>query len=103
MKYQKNGKTKSIKGKSKPQNSSNTRFKWRGNCFLALITSKWQDSYIDKEEQWAIIYFENTLFTPEGYDVISKQKQLISELEKQVDSKLKELNITEQLETIEQE
>ena len=68
-----------------------------------MITSKWQDSYIDKEEQWAIIYFENTLFTPEGYDVISKQKQLISELEKQVDAKLKELNITEQLETIEQE
>lgn len=100
--YQKNGKTKNIKGIDKPKDSTNREFIWRGNGILSLLKSKWKILYIDTKPQWAIIFFEPTLFTPKGYDVISREATLSPETAKKVAQKLNELGITQKLKIIDQ-
>ena len=97
-----NEKEKNIKGDDWARNEGHTRFVWRGKGILGFLKSKWEILYINLEEQWAITYFEKTLFTPEGYDVISKKEKLGPSIEKQVLEKLKELKVTSTLTTISQ-
>jgi lipocalin len=100
--YLKKGKQKSIVGFDKSTNTTNTQFVWRGRGLLSLLKSKWQVLYVDPTNTWAVIGFEKTLFTPSGYDVISKNKQISSDFEQIVKRKLKELSIFETLKTVEQ-
>ena len=100
--YTINNKIKSIKGYDFPQNENNTSFKWKGKGILALLSSKWKFEYLYIENNWAIIYFEKTLFTPKGYDVISKSKNLDNHTLLQINTKLKELEILELLQNIKQ-
>lgn len=100
VKYTQNGRTKSINGFDKPLNTENTSFEWRGNGLLSLLSSKWQILYLDKTENWAIIYFEKTLFTPKGYDVICRDKQLNSLIMRKIEEKMGELRINEKLKKI---
>lgn len=99
----KNGKQKYIKGIDKPTNSNNSEFIWRGNGILRIIKSKWKVLHLDFKNHWAIIYFEKILFTPEGYDVISKNSLLNPEIEKEINLKLNDLGVTEKLMVIEQD
>lgn len=100
VKYTQNGRTKSINGFDKPLNAENTSFEWRGNGLLSLLSSKWQILYLDTIENWAIIYFEKTLFTPKGYDVICQEKQPNSLIMRKIAEKLSELRISEKLKII---
>ncbi|MFY7909455.1 MAG: hypothetical protein ACOVO2_07885 [Emticicia sp.] len=100
VRYTQNGRTKSINGFDKPLNTENTSFEWRGNGLLSLLSSKWQILYVDTIENWAIIYFEKTLFTPKGYDVICRDKQLNSLIMRKIEEKLRELKISEKLKKI---
>lgn len=100
VKYTQNGRTKSINGFDKPLNTGNTSFEWRGNGLLSLLSSKWQILYVDTTENWAIIYFEKTLFTPKGYDVICREKQPNSLIMRKIEEKLRELKINEKLKKI---
>jgi lipocalin len=100
VEYLQNGIVKSIKGFDKPLNENNTSFEWRGNGLLSLLSSKWQILYFDNDENWAIIYFEKTLFTPTGYDIIAREKNLGEAALKNIKNKLKELKITENLQKI---
>lgn len=95
--YQKNGKSKSIIGFDIPKNTTNRSFIWRGKGILSLLTSKWKILYLDSDENWAIIHFEKTLFTPEGYDVISRKKVLEQNILNKINKKLSELGIKENL------
>ncbi len=97
VKYTQKGRIKSINGFDKPLNIENTSFEWRGNGLLSLLSSKWQFLYLDSNKQWAIIYFEPTLFTPKGYDVICKETQPSSLIKTKVEEKLKELKINDKL------
>ena len=56
--------------------------------------------HIDTVTQWAIIYFEKTLFTPKGYDVISRNTMLSAVLEQDVKDKLNALGVKQKLTTI---
>lgn len=100
VKYTHNGRTKSINGFDKPLNIDNTSFEWRGNGLLSLLSSKWQVLYLDTIENWAIIYFEKTLFTPKGYDVICREKQPNALIMRKIEEKLRELKISEKLKKI---
>lgn len=100
--YLKKGKQKSIVGFDKSTNTTNTQFIWRGRGFLSLLKSRWQVLYVDPTNTWAVISFEKTLFTPSGYDVISKNKQISSDFGEIVKGKLTELNIFETLTKIAQ-
>ena len=53
--------------------------------------SEWEILYTTQE--WAIIYFEKTLFTPKGYDVIARNETLSDELLIVINAKLEELKI----------
>ncbi|KAF9808930.1 hypothetical protein IEO21_07695 [Rhodonia placenta] len=66
-----------------PSNAPKTRWKWRGKGWLMIATSRWQilgchlhsggtadDTSNDPE--WALTYFEKTLFTPAGLDIYSR-------------------------------
>ncbi|GAB2650626.1 hypothetical protein GCM10027035_50970 [Emticicia sediminis] len=100
VKYTQNGRTKSINGFDKPLNTENTSFEWRGNGLLSLLSSKWQILYLETAKNWAIIYFENTLFTPKGYDVICREKQPNGLIMRKIEEKMEELRINEKLKKI---
>lgn len=76
VQYLKSGKTKSIIGFDKAVNDKNSKFIWRGKGILGLFKSKWEILYFDKEKEIIVLRFEKTLFTPAGYDVISRQPNL---------------------------
>lgn len=77
VEYLQNGNSKTIKGKDAVLDEHNTKFLWRGNGLLFFVTSKWE--IIEVENDLALIYFKKTLFTPEGYDVISRYTRLSQE------------------------
>lgn len=98
--YRKNGKTKSINGVDKSLDTANREFVWRGNGLLSLLKSKWKILHLEKNEQWAIIFFKQTLFTPKGYDVISRNPVLSPEVAQKIAATLSELGIQQNLQTI---
>ncbi len=95
--FLKNGKEKSIRGFDRPVDAEQTAFIWRGKGFLSLLKSKWNILHLDSEHYWAIIYFERTLFTPEGYDVIAREKDLDQSQLESIELKLKALGISGKL------
>lgn len=100
VQYFKNGKISRIVGFDTPMNDENTTFLWRGKGILSLLTSRWEILYFDTANDWAIIYFEKTLFTPKGYDVISRVKILDNDFKLKINTKLMELEITDFLATL---
>lgn len=85
---EKKGKQSSITGYDTPLNAENTKFVWRGKGILGILKSKWEIVHFDQSEKWMVIYFEKTLFTPEGYDVVSREKNLSPAILKQVNQVL---------------
>lgn len=78
---------KDISGFDTPKNEA--RFVWRGDGWLTKwLTSEWRVVEIDPEDGWALIQFEKTLFTPAGYDVITRNHQLHDAQAKKIDDLL---------------
>lgn len=100
--YEKKGVIKSIKGFDKVLNEQNTQFLWRGKGWLFFVTSQWSILYLAPNKEWAIIGFKKTLFTPKGYDIISRQKKLSLEQNHKVEIQLNELNINKKIYLIKQ-
>jgi hypothetical protein len=98
--YRKNNKEKTIVGFDKPEDSTATKFTWRGKGLLFLFKSKWEILY--QNDQYTVIHFQKTIATAEGYDVISRGKNLDVVTVEAIKLKLKELGITEELHTIKQ-
>ncbi|MDF7819170.1 hypothetical protein P1X15_16245 [Runella sp. MFBS21] len=76
VKFLKKGKEKSIRGIDYQDNQVPSTFVWRGQGMLRVLKSKWQVKLLDKDGQWAVIWFSKTLFTPEGVDVICRPPRL---------------------------
>ena len=95
VKYMKKGKEKSILGYDHVKDRTNTSFVWRGKGLLSLLKSKWEILYMEPHCAWMIIHFRKTLFTPEGYDVVARDKSLTGPEMKAVKEKLKELGVGE--------
>jgi lipocalin len=93
VQYVKKGVVKQISGFDTPTDSTNQSFIWRGAGLLKFVTSRWHFIYVNPNQNWAIIQFEKTIFTPAGYDVIARQTQLAPEIHQQIQSYLKKLNI----------
>jgi hypothetical protein len=72
--YTRNKKTKFIKGVDHPVKKDSAAFVWRGKGLLSLLKSSWRVALLDPAHQWAVVYFSKTAFTPEGVDIISRQK-----------------------------
>lgn len=76
VKYVKKGETKTITGYDYPDPNDSSAFVWRGKGLLRLAKSKWKVALKDPDGQWAVIWFSKTLFTPEGVDIISRDRQI---------------------------
>jgi len=101
--YLKNNKLKSIRGFDYLTDNSCLKYVWRGEGILKLLQSYWEIMFFDFTESWAIINFQKTLFTPKGYDVISRCKQLNSRMSENIYKKLTEMKIDSRLTIIKQE
>jgi hypothetical protein len=60
------------------------RFKWRGSGLLLIASSKWQvlgcnASEAEGSQPWALTFFEKTLFTPAGLDILARSAEGIPE------------------------
>ncbi len=91
VKFEKKGKIKTITGTDKPLNEERSCFQWRGQGLLFVVKSRWSVHFADPESQWAVISFEKTLFTPAGYDLISREKVLPVEIREQMKEQLEKL------------
>jgi hypothetical protein len=70
-------------------------FIWRGSGMITKhLSSKWGVVYINPDGEWAIIRFEKTLFTPAGYDVISRNSLQSDTSTNQINQMLKRYSIS---------
>ncbi|CCG99638.1 hypothetical protein FAES_1628 [Fibrella aestuarina BUZ 2] len=76
VRYVKNGRSHTITGFDYPDPRDSAAFIWRGKGLLSVLRSHWRVALQDPNGQWAVIWFSKTLFTPEGVDIISRQRQL---------------------------
>ncbi|KAJ8515887.1 hypothetical protein ONZ45_g6750 [Pleurotus djamor] len=56
-------------------------WKWRGSGWLMIASSNWEVlgyGVSPEAEEWAVTYFEKTLFTPTGIDIYSRSKKGLS-------------------------
>ncbi len=51
------------------------RYVWRGSGWLALLRSEWFVVHLDAEAGVAAIFFQPTIFTPDGVDVIARAER----------------------------
>ena len=71
--YLKKGKRKTLTGYDYPDDQDSTAFVWRGKGLLSVLRSHWRVALLDPQQQWAVIIFSKTLFTPEGVDIVGRQ------------------------------
>lgn len=93
VRYLKTNRPLSINGFDTPDATKPGSFVWRGDGLLAMLKSKWDVIYLAPAGDWAIIHFDKTLFTPEGYDVMARSGQLTEKVQQQIHEKLSELRI----------
>lgn len=101
--FDKNDRPKTIVGFDRPTDETNTSFVWRGKGLLSIAKSEWKILHLDTTLNWMLIKFEKTLFTPAGYDVVSRQKILPQATQKIVTEILRQHGIKETLTTLEQQ
>jgi len=79
VQFYRNERLKTIEGSDAADDESNTSFTWRGKGLLALFKSRWSIAWINDEKDLAVIRFSKTLLTPEGFDIISRNKNVPAE------------------------
>jgi hypothetical protein len=69
-------KLKTVRGVEHPDPIVPAAWKWRGKGWLMIASSNWEVlGYGEDEGGWAVIFFQKTLFTPAGIDILAKRKQ----------------------------
>jgi hypothetical protein len=86
--YLQNGKQKFIHGFDYPDAENPDAYTWRGKGWMYVLRSRWRILLKDPQEQWAVIHFSKTLFTPEGMDIISRKPKLDPETLKNIKTAL---------------
>jgi hypothetical protein len=88
VRYLQKGKTKVIKGYDRRDAKDESAFTWRGKGLLFIAKSKWKVKLMDEKGQWAVIWFSKTLFTPEGVDIICRDKNPDPRLIEEIKNKM---------------
>lgn len=70
--YKKNGKYTEIHGTDLQTVLRKGVFEWKGKGLLGLLKSKFYFCACNEEMTFMLIYFEKTLFTPEGIDILTR-------------------------------
>ncbi|MCD7972241.1 MAG: hypothetical protein LUG18_06180 [Candidatus Azobacteroides sp.] len=90
VEYYRHGKRKTIEGTDVITDNG---FIWRGKGLLKIIKSRWEILDYYPEHKIAIIHFHKTFFTPQGFDVISRKKEINLQIEKEIFTRLECLGI----------
>lgn len=87
VEYEKSGSLKNVEGIDSPLGPGS--WKWRGEGIfglMKLITSHWEvlgcgerPGADGEPERWIVIWFQKTLFTEEGIDILTDRKEGLSE------------------------
>jgi hypothetical protein len=73
-------KVKTVRGLEHPDPDVPAAWKWRGKGLLMIASSQWEVlGHGEEEGGWAVIFFQKTLFTPAGIDILARQKSGLSE------------------------
>lgn len=77
-------KIKTVRGIDTPSGPDTRAWDWRGKGWLKVASSHWE--FVDwstgegeEGEEWAVIWFQKTIFTPEGIDIFSRRKEGLRE------------------------
>ena len=89
-------KIKTVHGIDSPSGTDTRAWDWRGKGWLKVVSSHWE--FVDwgragggsgegegegtsegNEEEWAVVWFEKTIFTPEGIDIFVRGKEGLRE------------------------
>ena len=68
VQYFKHGKLKTIKGTESPDKTQENHYTWKGVGWMRLLKSHWH--VVEAGQDWIVIYFSKTLFTPKGMDLL---------------------------------
>ncbi|MBL8046081.1 MAG: hypothetical protein JNL09_06045 [Anaerolineales bacterium] len=71
VQYTENGRLKTIEGFDYADGAS-LRFVWRGKGWLRFLHSRWKIEHVSAAQDWLILSFEKTLFTPAGHDIVCR-------------------------------
>lgn len=63
-------------------------FTWRGKGLLFIARSQWRVEHVAADGAFALIRFEQTLFTPSGFDVITRSATVDAALRAAIDGAL---------------
>lgn len=88
VRFIKDSEVKIIEGIDQPDPKHPGRFTWRGKGLLSLLKSRWEVRLIDENNQWAVIWFSKTLFTPEGVDIIFREMHADDAVLEEIKSKM---------------
>jgi hypothetical protein len=72
--YEEGGRTKTIVGVDTSDGPRN--YVWRGRGWLRFFTSRWEIISVSADEQCLALSFTKTLFTPAGFDIISRSESV---------------------------
>lgn len=73
-------KIKTVHGIDTPSGVYTRAWDWRGKGWLKIASSHWEVvEWSEGGEEWAVIWFQKTLFTPEGMDIFSREKEGLRE------------------------
>jgi len=86
--YLKKGRTKVIRGYDTQDAADESAFTWRGKGLLFIAKSKWKVRLMDEKAGWAVIWFSKTLFTPEGVDIICRDRNPTPQLIEEIKNKM---------------
>lgn len=100
--FEKKGKTKQIVGYDERAAEYKEGFIWQGKGLKSLLSSKWKILHYNHKYQIAVLEFEKTLFTPAGYDVISRDKKLSTQLYSLIEQLLPKIGVKQKLTLIDQ-
>ena len=87
-------KNKTVHGLEHPDPEVSAKWKWRGKGVLMIASSQWEIlGYGEGEGGWAVIFFEKTLFTPAGIDILARQKAgLSSDLMQRIKAEMRQVD-----------
>lgn len=89
-------KIKTVAGIDTPSGADTGAWDWRGKGWLKIASAHWEivdwglggeggivvgetDGHGKEVEEWAVIWFQKTIFTPEGIDIFSRGKKGLKE------------------------
>lgn len=71
VQYTENGRLKTIEGYDYADGAS-LSFVWHGKGWLRFLHSRWKIEHVSAAQDWLILSFEKTLFTPAGHDIVCR-------------------------------